>query len=550
MRSHDQYRRESGSLMYRILVALLTVAIGLAAAFALLDFDHRAINWGRFVAVGGVVLPVVLGAIGMVSRRGRNEAVAFIAAASLIEGLALAAPAALMFLLRGLSQSRTHTHEMVLLGGYVIVLLAMAVVALIAFFSLPAPDRRYGVLGLSAFSVVLYLGFGWDELKKLKLDNSETRTASIREYNDEQARKTVSAIAECAREFARAHPGEGLPGSLSALGSRGCLPTSLGPSSPEKRYGTGSNGYQFFYFADPPGAEGGPQRFAICARPFSLGDGSVVLGLNPAGTMQEMPGISGDSKSSCFSAWAGDDDASFLQAFAGCLMNSAALSPGRGYPKYLFVGDDPAGACDMGQVRGARGGRLVTPRGVLEYLPALRDGHGRITSYTVLLFGNRSGSGALSIDQSGRIQAGLYPQVASTLEAVEAARPAETVKAEQLAVRRSLWAQACQSGDLETCESLGDFEWEMSQPEQARLWWDQACERGRLQSCLLGSRYNPVDPGAGRANKERCLEGEEASCRALAELVVTMRPRIEALRASGGMPSATVRGNLAPPSKQ
>jgi hypothetical protein len=538
--------------MHRTLTALLVLAIGFAVAFALVDFDRRAINWERFVGVGLVVLPVLVAVIALEARRWRSAGIAYTAAASLVEALALALPAALLLLFIGLSQSRTQVQEALLLAGYTLVLVALAITALTAFFRLPTAERQYGVLVVSGLGVAVYLASSWGAMRTFKLDNSQTRTVSIREYNDRQARKTVAAIADCATRFARAHPARGLPASLPALASLGCLPSSLVATDERARNGAGSNGYRFYYFPDPPYAEGTPQRFAICARPSSPGDsGSLVIGLNPVGLTRELPATINQTQSSCFLAWAGDDDASYLQAFSACLMSGAALDSGRGYPPYPFVGDDLAGACDVGEARGAPGGRLVTRRGVLEYLPAFRDGRGRVTAYTTLLFSARSGSGAIGIDQRGNLQEGLHPNVAATLEAVEAARPAEAIKAERLALRRAQWSQACESGDLEICESLGDFEWEVSEPEQARRWWDYACERGRLQSCLLGSRYNPLmDPQQGRADKERCLNGEEHYCQRLAELVVLLRPRIEELRARGGMPSVTVRGNLTPPNRQ
>jgi len=95
--------------------------------------------------------------------------------------------------------------------------------------------------------------------------------------------------------------------------------------------------------------------------------------------------------------------------------------------------------------------------------------------------------------------------------------------------RRQL-APQCEAGNLELCENLGDLEWDMQRPDEARRWWDRACEGGRLQACLMGSRYNP-SPGQDQAMNLRgqCRQGVASACRDLEALVQRQRPGIDAL---------------------
>ena len=193
--------------------------------------------------------------------------------------------------------------------------------------------------------------------------------------------------------------------------------------------------------------------------------------------------------------------------------------------------------------------RVVTPRGIVEYLPELPDAKGRARRYVMYVYPNPGAGGALSIDQAGAIRRGLFPGVAPTLEAIEAARPAEEVRAARIATRRDSLTRECRAGDLDVCDALGDFEWEHGEPIAAQEWWDHACERGRLMSCLFSSRYSPqLDTYSAQNAKERCQSGEAHYCEQLETMLASQRAEIEVMRAKGGRPIARVRGDLAPQS--
>lgn len=145
--------------------------------------------------------------------------------------------------------------------------------------------------------------------------------------------------------------------------------------------------------------------------------------------------------------------------------------------------------------------------------------------------------GKLETGSTGHLTEEKAPGTASTLEALEAARPAAEMVEQQRASRRTELAGICERGDPRVCEDLGDFEWDSDRPKEANRWWDLACVRGRLTSCLLSSRYNPTtDPRVARSDKERCRrDGEDRYCRRLEQEAEIMRPRIEELRQRGGM---------------
>jgi hypothetical protein len=226
-------------------------------------------------------------------------------------------------------------------------------------------------------------------------------------------------------------------------------------------------------------------------------------------------------------------------------------SPQRGYPQSFSAGGDVPDsglACGV-PVLGGSHMRIVTPRGIVEYLPDLPDAKGRVQRYVMYLYPSSGAGGALSIDQAGAIRRGLFPGVAPTLEAIEAARPAETVKGERIAARRESLTRECRAGALDVCDALGDFEWEHGEPIAAQAWWDHACERGRLMSCLFSSRYSPqLETHPAQSAKERCQGGEAHYCEQLETMLASQRAEIEAMRAKGGRPIARVRGNLVPPS--
>jgi hypothetical protein len=181
------------------------------------------------------------------------------------------------------------------------------------------------------------------------------------------------------------------------------------------------------------------------------------------------------------------------------------------------------------------GGRIVTPRGIVEYLPELPDAGGRVNRYVIHLYPRSAAGGALAIDQTGTIRAGLFPGVVPTLEAIEASRPAGQVKADRVAVRRETLTRDCQAGNLDICDALADFEWDNSAPRAAQRWWDHACERGRLMSCMFSSRYSPqLDTYGAQRDKERCKGGEQRYCERLQREFEAQRAEIEAMRRSGG----------------
>ena len=97
------------------------------------------------------------------------------------------------------------------------------------------------------------------------------------------------------------------------------------------------------------------------------------------------------------------------------------------------------------------------------------------------------------------------------------------------AKRREL-APLCEAGNLELCENLGDLEWDVQRPDDARRWWDRACEGGRLQACLMSSRYNPGQDSASAMDlRSRCRQGVPGACSQLEAFVQKLRPRIDIL---------------------
>lgn len=527
-------------------IALVLAALACCAGFVANTFDHRAIEWQRIhLAMLGIA--PLLPALALLSlRRSYAAGVAYATGGALVGALLLALPAGLLLLLIGLSSGPEQRNDSLLLAGYELCLIALVVVGVVAIVRQPASERAWGVLFASVALVACHGGLVIWLTSGNRLVVPYDRQASIRQHNDAAARKTVATIADCAQRRARARPKQGYPPALADIAS--CAGKRF-ESSGGARAGARADGYLFFYFSDPPDDEGVSRHFAVCARPIEpqIG-GSLVLGVNPAGLSAERPIVSGEP-ASCFDVWAGEDDESYLAALSACLMSLA--SPRRGYPQWFSSdGDTPDTglACGMPFLDG-KDMRVVTPRGIVEYLPELPDSKGRVRRYEMYLYPKSPAEGALSIDQSGVIRRGLFPGVAPTLEAIEASRPAETVRAERIAVRRDALTRECRAGDLDVCDALGDFDWEHGEPTAAQAWWDHACERGRLTSCLFSSRYSPqLDTYPAQAAKERCQDGEARHCEQLERMLASQRTEIEAMRAKGGRPIARLHGDLAPPS--
>jgi hypothetical protein len=254
---------------------------------------------------------------------------------------------------------------------------------------------------------------------------------------------------------------------------------------------------------------------------------------------------------SCFDVWAGVDDENYLAAITACLMSLASTAPERGYPQGFGAGGDTPDqglACAVPIIDG-KDMRILTARGVIEYSPELPDATRRVRHFALHLFPS-SGAGPVSTDETGAMRRGVLADVSPTLEAVEAARPAEGVRAERIAVRRTSLTRACHAGDLDQCDALGDFEWEHGDPIAGQESWDKACERGRLMSCLYSARFSPLpDTYPAQRAKERCRDGEARSCQQLDAMLASWRVEVEQMRASGGRQIVRVRGQLAPPSE-
>jgi hypothetical protein len=532
--------------MRATLIVIVLAALACCVGFVANTFDHRAVEWLR-VHLAALGMAPLLPALALLAlRRGHAAGIAYTTGGALVGALLLALPAGLLLLLIGLSSGPAQRNDSLLLAGYEFCLIGLLITGIVALVRQPSGERAWGVL---LASVVLIGGYGgfvvWLTSAK-QLVVPYDRQASVQRHDDAAARKTLATIAECARTYAHAHPKDGYPAALTAIES--CVGKRF-----ESRGGAGAgaaaDGYLFFYFSDPPDDAGVSRRFAICARPIEpqIG-GSLVLGVNPAGMTAERPVVSGEP-ASCFDVWAGNADESYLEALSACVMSLA--SPQRGYPQWFSAGGgapDSGLACGVAVLDG-RDMRLVTPRGIVEYLPDLPDAKGRARRYVMYLYPSSGGGGALSIDQTGAIRRGLFPGVEPTLEAIEAARPAEKLRAERIAVRRESLTRECRAGDLDGCDALGDFEWEHGEPIAAQAWWDNACERGRLMSCLFSSRYSPqLETYPAQSAKERCQGGEAHYCQQLETMLASQRAEIEAMRAKGGRPIARVRGDLAPPS--
>jgi hypothetical protein len=519
--------------MRTALIIIVLAAIASCVGFVGNTFDHRAIEWMRvFVASLGVAL--LLPGLALLLLSGRYRAgIAWVTAGGYMGGILLALPAALLGLF-GLASSGSQAIDGRLLLAYELCLIALAVLGTVALVRLPSGTRPVGAL---AASVIALLGYGGLVLwlaNTNKIRFAYDRQGSVREYNDEAARKTVARIADCARRHAQSHPAEGYPATLGAL--EACVGKRF-LARGGARAGAIADDYLYFYFSDPPDEKGASRRFAVCARPVEPGvNGTLVVGVNPAGGTGERRTVYGEPPN-CFDVWARDDDKSYLEALSACVMSVASLAPQRGYPQGFFLGGDVPDtglACGMPMREGANG-RIATPRGIFEYLPELPDANGRASRYVIHLFPRSAAGGALAIDQAGTIREGLFPGVAPTLEAIQAARPAEQVKAGLIAARRATLTRDCEAGNLDVCDALADFEWDHSEPRAAQRWWDHACERGRLMSCMFSSRYSPrVDTFAAQRDKERCKGGEPRYCERLQREFEAQRAEIEAMRKSGG----------------
>jgi hypothetical protein len=519
--------------MRTALIVIVLAAIACCVGFVLNTFDHRAIEWSRvFAASLGVAL--LLPGLALLLLPARYRAgIAWVTAAGYVGGILLALPAAVLGLF-GLAGSGAQAIDFRLLLGYELCLIALAVLGTVALIRLPSGTRPVGAV---AASVVALLGCAGAVLwlaNTKKVNFPYDRQASVREHNDAAARKTVARIADCARRHAQSHPAEGYPSALGALDA--CVGKRF-DSRGGARAGALVDDYLFFYFSDPPGEKGTSRRFAVCARPVEPGvSGTLVIGVNPAGATGERGTRHGELPN-CFDVWARDDDRSYLEALSACVMSVASLAPQRGYPQWFFQGGDVPDtglACGLPTNEGA-GGRIVTPRGIVEYLPELPDAGGRVNRYVIHLYPRSAAGGALAIDQTGTIRAGLFPGVVPTLEAIEASRPAGQVKADRVAVRRETLTRDCQAGNLDICDALADFEWDNSAPRAAQRWWDHACERGRLMSCMFSSRYSPqLDTYGAQRDKERCKGGEQRYCERLQREFEAQRAEIEAMRRSGG----------------
>jgi hypothetical protein len=511
-------------------------ALGLIAAvvamgfFAANDFDQRAIHWGRMQVVLLFVLPLLPGVVLLAVRQLRSSGMAYAAGIGTVAALALAIPAGLLIIFLGAStpEQRVDTFA---LAGYMLAMLAVAVSAWIGYFRLPRDERRGGIAAVSLSGAALYVLFGW-AFFQTATHRPYDRAALIRDYNDREARKTISAVAECARRQAASSRQRGYPADMTELFASGCLPgkLQLGQSGTS----AAADGYAFYYYADPPDASGRVGRFAACARAGREEDGTLAIGIDTEGNLTALEAPAWKPARSCFAAWAGNDEKRYLNALAGCLMSAAALRPGHGYPRTLFDAQGHhAGACDFKPLEVEPTGRARTERGVIEYRPEPEVG-GVIRGYRLALF-PQSGGAPLEMDQLGRVQALQLADVAPTLAAVESARPAEALKQEALNARRVELMAACQSGNLAVCEDLGELEYTNDRPMEADRWWDLACEKGRLQTCLLSARYNPTtDPTSARSDKERCVQGEPRYCQRLEEEARALEARIEELRRRGG----------------
>jgi hypothetical protein len=519
--------------MRTALILIVLAAIACCVGFVGNTFDHRAIEWARvFAASLGIAL--LLPGLALLLLPGRHRAgIAWVTVAGYVAGTLLALPAALLGLF-GLASSGSQAIDGRLLLAYELCLIALAVLGTVALARLPSGTRPVRALAASAIALAGYAGLVVWLTNTQKVNFAYDRQASVREYNDAAARKTVARIADCARRHARSHPTEGYPAALGAL--EACVGKRFS-SRGGARAGAIADDYLFFYFSDLPDEKGASRRFAVCARPVEPGvHGTLVIGVNPAGATGERRTAHGEPPN-CFDVWARDDDKSYLEALSACVMSVASLAPQRGYPQWLFQGGevpDTGLACGMPMREGA-GRRVVTPRGIVEYLPELPDANGRADRYVIHLYPRSGAGGALAIDQTGTIRDGLFPGVASTLEAIEASRPAEQVKAERVAGRRASLTRDCEAGNLDACDALADFEWDNGEPRAAQRWWDHACERGRLMSCMFSSRYSPrLDTHEAQRNKERCKAGEQRYCERLQRDLEAQRVEIEAMRRSGG----------------
>lgn len=510
------------------IIALITAIVSIIL-FAANDFDRRAIHWGRVHATLLFILPLLLGIFLLATRRLRGPGIAYTAGIGTAAALALALPVGLLILFLGVATPEQRVDALAL-AGYTLAMLAAAVSAWMAYFRLPRDQRKLSVAALSLIGAVLYVLFGWGFFQNA-MHKPHDRQALIREYNDRQARKMIAAIGECARKYAGSRQ-QSSPASMADLLASGCLPGKL--ERGQSGAAAGADGYAFYYFADPPDTNGKVGRFGACARAGREADGTLAIGIDTEGNVNELAAPAWTPAPSCFKAWAGNDDKRYLNALAGCLMSGVALRRGRGYPPTLFIQQGShAGACDF-QVLEAADGRVRTERGVVEYRPEPEVG-GIIAGYRLVLY-PQGGGMALEMDHRGQVRELQPISAAPTLESLETALPAEEVKIRDIAVQRRKLFAACEAGDLAVCEDLGDFEWNNDQPNDARRWWDRACEGGRLQSCLLSSRYNPTtDSSEARSYKERCVQGEAHYCEKLVELVRLLTPRIEELRKRGSM---------------
>lgn len=509
-------------------------AIAAMGFFVANDFDRRAIHWGRMQVVLMFVLPPLLGLALLPIKRLRALGIAYAAGTGSVGALALTLPVGLLIIFLGV-QTREQSTDTFALAGYTLAMLVAAISAWMAHFRLPREQRRGGIAGLCAVAAGLYTFFGWGFFQTATHAPYD-RAVLIRAYNDRQAKITITAIAECARKQAAGNAERGYPASFADLFAAGCLPKKL--QRGQSNFAAGADGYAFYYFAGPPEAGGKAARFAACARAENEGSGARVIGIGIDGELSELESPAWKPTASCFAAWAGSDDKRYLNALAACALSAAALRPGHGYSPTVFeIRGYHSGACEFKPLEIAPGGRARTERGVIEYRPEPEIG-GVIRGYKLVLF-PLGGGAPLETDHLGRVQALAIPSVAPTLDAIESARPAQALKEAGLDARRRELKIACESGQLSVCEDLGDFEWNYSQPEEARRWWEHACERGRLQSCLLSSRYNPNPSSSeARSSKDRCLEGEARYCEKLAELARQLTPEIEALRRQGGRQSS------------
>ena len=251
----------------RSMAAIVPVVAFLAAIasfvlFAANDFDRRAIHWGRIQVFLMFVLPLVPGVFMLAWRRSRPHGIAYAAGLGTVATLALALPVGLLLIFLGVATPAQRIDALALLG-YTLSMLVVAVSSWKAHRGLASggvgPDSAMATLA----GTFVYALLGW-AFFNAKMGVPYDRVALIRDYNDRQARAMIAAIAQCARKFTQGSGAKGYPATMAELRAGGCLPKSL--QLGQSKSGAAADGYGFYYFADPPDANGRVARFALCAR--------------------------------------------------------------------------------------------------------------------------------------------------------------------------------------------------------------------------------------------------------------------------------------------